>query len=585
MFLFMRMRHSVHLCARNTASMFFVAVFFVCMVFAATSSAVAAAQKAFPTAEGFGQYAAGGRGGAVIEVTNLHNFGVGSLRACAEASGPRTCVFRVSGTIEVNPWIIVKDPYLTIAGQTSPGGIAIKLAAGNANAPILVQKTHDIIIRHLRLRPGPTSIVSTNGDTIQITDSSAVILDHMSTSWPTDEGINVVSDKTHDVTIQWSLLTEGLNESSHGGSHSRGTYFGYGAQRITFHHNLLAHNVRRNPLINTTGQFDLVNNVVYNSEKYNGEFATRFGPLMINMIGNTVIAGPSTPKHDGIYSFIYYRDYPASFSLYAKDNIDIHRRTNSGDERLVAAPRDWKYMTPTPVAPLSLAASSVTEPVQAYWDVLAYAGATVPLRDTVDDRVVSDVLKCTGKIINSPDDVGGYPVFANTVPLADSDHDGMPDSWESSHGLNASDASDRNGDKDSDGYTNLEDYLNDLAGDTSGLGIGTGTGAVPDPTCRNDIKQRPALPEVEISASPASIQPGETSVISWTSTNTKSCRIELDGKSSSLLAGSENVSPAKTTSYQVDCVGNGGSSDVINSVLVSVAGSPAPYPVGTAPSP
>jgi hypothetical protein len=119
--------------------------------------------KAFPTAAGFGQFARGGRGGAVYPVTTLADTGPGSLRACAEASGPRTCVFRVSGTIEVDDWIKVEQPYLTIAGQTSPGGIAIKVR-NSPNSPMLVQ-THDVILRYLRLRPGPSARRSTNVDT------------------------------------------------------------------------------------------------------------------------------------------------------------------------------------------------------------------------------------------------------------------------------------------------------------------------------------------------------------------------------------------------------------------------------------
>lgn len=531
-------------------------------------------QKAFPTAEGFGRFARGGRGGAVHTVTTLAAAGPGSLRACAEASGPRTCVFAVSGTIELDDWIKVEQPYLTIAGQTSPGGIAIKVR-GSPNSPLLIQ-THDVVVRHLRLRPGPSPRPSDNVDTVQISGGAHdVILDHVSTSWPTDEGINIVGDghrqrpcaDTSNVTVQWSILSEGLDRSNRG-PHSRGTYFGYGARQVSFHHNLIASNVRRNPLINTRDQFDMVNNVIYNSGRYNGEFYTRFGNLGVNVIGNVAIVGPSSRKDTQLYLVDYFRDFPAEFQIYLKDNLDLHRRENRGDERLVLEPHDWRYVRAAPVGPLSLPAAAITGPAQAYRDVLAQAGATMPGRDAADRRLLGDMAMCRGAIISDPAQVGGWPVLTGpTAPAdGDGDGDGIADAWELRHGLSPSDPTDGNRDA-GDGYTYLEKYLDELAGSSV---VGKAAGPDPDVTCGFAIADVGPLPDVHVAAAPDSIEPGQTSRLEWHGDNIRSCKLAGAGVPGS---GSMSVKPRATTTYEIACTGaNGG--DTIDSVVVTVAKAP-----------
>ncbi|AUW57389.1 pectate lyase [Sphingobium sp. SCG-1] len=524
-------------------------------------------QKAFATAEGFGRFARGGRGGIVIPVTTLSDTGEGSLRACAEASGPRTCVFRVSGTIAVDDWISVKHPYLTIAGQTSPGGIAIRIR-NSPNAPMLVQ-THDVVIRHLRLRPGPSTRSSDNVDTIQISGGAHdVILDHVSTSWPTDEGINIVGSgekpskcgETRDISVQWSILSEGLNRSNRE-PHSRGTYFGYGARDISFHHNLIASNVRRNPLINTRGQFDMVNNVIYNSQRYNGEFYTRFGAVAANVIGNVAILGPSSEKNSHLYLVNYFRDYPADFAIYLKDNVDLHRPANRGDERLVLEPGDWRYARSVPTGKLSLGTAAITGPGQAYRDVLAFAGATRPTRDAVDRRVANDVATCRGAIIDDPAQVGGWPTLAGPQPPADHDNDGMADEWEKAHGLSPADPADRNrGGKD--GFTALEQYLGDLAGDNDPQRAAAGPD--PDPTCGFAVAQAPPLPEVTIRAEPDSAAQGEQVRLVWQGRHIQSCKLEGKAVPES---GTMPVYPLRATTYLILCTGAGGG-DAMDSVVV-----------------
>lgn len=521
--------------------------------------------KAFATAEGFGGYARGGRGGRVYQVTNLDDAGPGSLRACAEASGPRTCVFRVSGTITVSDWIKVMNPYLTIAGQTSPGGIAIRVGQ-SINSPMLIQ-AHDVIVRHLRLRPGPSQRSSDNVDTIQIGGGAHdVILDHLSTSWPTDEGINIVGSgatphrcgDTRNVTVQWSILSEGLNHANRG-AHSRGSYFGYGARNVTFHHNLIASNVRRNPLVNMRDQFDMINNVIYNSGRYNGEFYTRFGKLAINMVGNVAIVGPDSIATTQVFLANYFRDYPAPFDIYLKGNLDVHRRTDSGDDRLVLEPGDWKYARSSPVGPLSVTAAAITDPAQAYRDVTTFAGATRPARDTTDNRLIGEMKACRGRIIDDPAEVGGWPTLSAPQPPVDSDEDGIADSWETAHGLSPNDPNDAPR-AQPDGYTPLERYLGELAGDATPQR--SGAGGSPDPTCGRTITSV-RLSSITLKAVANAGNPREAR-LHWSGENIKSCKLAGRGVAAQ---GFLDVAPREKTTYQINCVGIDGD-DAIDSVVV-----------------
>ena len=534
--------------------------------------------KAFPTAEGFARFARGGRGGDVYVVTTLADGGPGSLRECAEATGPRTCVFQVSGTIEVDDWINIQSPYLTIAGQTSPGGIALKVR-NSMNSPMLIQ-THDVVVRFLRLRPGPSPRPSENVDTIQISGGAEnVILDHLSTSWPTDEGINIIGsaikgfrgcNNTRDVTVQWSILSEGLSRANRG-PHSRGTYFGYGAESVSFHHNLIASNTRRNPLVNNKGQFDFINNVIYNSGIYNAEFYTRFGDLAVNALGNIGIVGPSTIKTSQIYLMNYFKDFPAAFSIYLKGNIDLHRRDEQADEKLVLEPDDRRLVSSAPLGAISIPPDLITSAEQAYSDVLAYSGAALPKRDSADERVINDVRTCRGAIIDSPQQVGGWPALAGPPAPSDRDHDGMPDDWELAHGLSPDDPADRNG-LAAGGYTNLEVYLNDLAGDGRWGAVGSAKLEHPDPTCGFEIKDVGPLPSVELKASPAQVRPGEMSTLTWQGSNIKSCKI-LGGVAPA--SGTVTVEPSTTSTYQITCMGKFGG-DAIDSVVVVSKASAAP---------
>ena len=430
---------------------------------------------AFPGAEGFGANSVGGRGGRVIEVTNLNDSGPGSLRAAVEAKGPRIVVFRTGGTIELYSSLVIDNPYITIAGQTAPGGgITLKNHPSNRGAPLII-KTHDVIIRHISSRPGASTQEACCLDAIQIIGSAYnVIIDHCSISWATDEVMSA-SIAPHDISIQWSIIAEGLADSTHEkGPHSMGMLFKQ-SRDISVHHNLLAHNVRRNPKINTGGLVDVVNNVIYNSGSTVSRPKDEFNRVRVNYVGNYFRRGPDSAS--GKY-FIKTEDHANDFGfeIFVQGNITPHRPRDDMDESLVVSPDDRKWIVLTRYgAPLV----TTTSALEAYEQVLANAGATIGLdsqgnsywrRDTVDERIVNDVRNGTGRIIDDPSEVGGWPELAAGTPPADTDHDGMPNEWEVRYRLNPNQPSDGPADADGDGYTNVEEYLN---GTKPNIGTGT----------------------------------------------------------------------------------------------------------------
>ena len=250
--------------------LFLAIVLFLSLLF---SASLVHAVPAFPGAEGFGANAVGGRGGRVIEVTNLNDSGSGSLRAALETSGPRIVVFRVAGNIVLTSAIDIRDPYVTIAGQTAPGdGITLRNVPSNLKSPLIV-RTHDVVVRYIRSRPGkpgPGTGGSDNLGAIKIfndqpNQSYNVIVDHCSLSWGTDEMLSTFY-KTYDVSLQWNIVSEGLDcETDSFKCRSYGILVGEsGGHSVSVHHNLVAHVVQRAPRMRIDGVVDVVNNVVYN---------------------------------------------------------------------------------------------------------------------------------------------------------------------------------------------------------------------------------------------------------------------------------------------------------------------------------
>ena len=462
--------------------LFFLSLFIYTNVFAAV--------KAFPTAEGFGADTVGGRGGRVIEVTNLDDSGAGSLRACVDATGPRTCVFRVSGTIVLQSTIFVSTPYLTIAGQTSPGGIQIKGTTNVSTGITIRSGAHNVIARYLRVRTGGPAPRDVGESFIVYGDIPGVyvhdvIFDHISLEWGTDAQYMSYKDAT-DTTIQWSIIAEGAddgNGSGHKGSHYGG-YWDVMPARYTDHHNLYASNGQRSPLIQHAGIFDLRNDVVYN---WGGNNAAELGSWDLdqsvfgNVVNNLYISGPNsrTPAFwinnggptrtdggsaEGGGSKIYTSgnwgpacpsgcggdDWP---NFYTLDYYSINGA--------LPAANSATFRALTPYA----TASVTTDPTSQLKSILLpKVGANVPSRDVVDARIINDVNSGTGNI-TAIGYGGPWPTLTGPSAPADSDHDGMPDSWETSHGLNPNNVSDGPA-TSSNGYTNVENYLNELAGDS-----------------------------------------------------------------------------------------------------------------------
>lgn len=407
----------------------------------------------FPGAEGFGAMTKGGRGGRVIEVTSLNDEGHGTLREALTAKGPRIVVFRVSGTINLRSRIIIDEPFLTVAGQTAPGG-GITLRSESVDTDLLKIEAYEVIIRYLRLRPGPGG--QTRGIALGGKNVHHIILDHLSVSWAVDENVTTWYSN-HNITIQWSIIAEGLHNSTHQeGPHSKGLILGSeDSYNISIHHNLFAHNDERNPRIKNTGLVDFSNNVVYNYGDSAGWITNDYGEARVNFINNYFIPGPSTQA--SVYELEIDQLSEHNIAVFISGNIGPNRPNQSLAEFEIVEPDAREFLITKPhLAPRVTTTSAAV----AYEQVLATAGATRPMRDAVDQRIVQEVRSGTGRIIDDPSQVGGWPALATGTPPADDDHDGMPNSWETTQGFNPQNPADSRGDADADGYTNVEEYLN-----------------------------------------------------------------------------------------------------------------------------
>jgi alpha-tubulin suppressor-like RCC1 family protein len=420
---------------------------------------------AFPGAEGFGAYAAGGRGGAVYHVTHLGDSGPGSLRDGVSAPN-RTIVFDVSGTIDLLSSLVITSPNLTIAGQTAPGdGITLK---GWLTS---VQDTHDVVVRYIRCRPGDVNCPYYQEDAFHVVNSENVIVDHVSASWSVDETLSV--SRSANVTVQWCMITESLNCSCHAeGCHGYGSLLRYGDGGLSFHHNLYAEHWSRNPRLGDSLRLDFVNNVIYNWQDqagYNGnDGADNPGGYTnyLNYVGNYLIAGPNTAPPKRTTAFHSNVPDPAFAWIHQSGNLMDTNVTNV----LAGVDLGWSAFIGTFAAStnrLAFPRVDTDEATAGYLRVLSAAGASVA-RDAVDARVVSNVVSRTGAIINSQNDVGGWPTLASSSAPTDSDQDGMPDFWELALGLNPDDPADRNA-SSPDGYTRLEEYLNWLTVPRAGV--------------------------------------------------------------------------------------------------------------------
>jgi pectate lyase len=434
-------------------------------LFCTASQAASIELPAFPGAEGYGAATLGGRGGRVIEVTNLNDRGPRSLRAAIREQGARIVVFRVSGIIDLESSLEIRHPNITIAGQTSPGGITLRNSAKNGKSALQI-KTHDVILQYLRSRPGPSPIDSGNVDALAIIGRPNpvynIMIDHCSFSWATDEVVSTFYD-VHDVTIQWSMITEGLDCSTHVENgqkqcHSMGLLLGSeGSRNVSVHHNLIAHNRRRNPLVKNSGVTDIVNNVIYNSGFGENSFAPTqvmgtYQSAQVNYVGNYFKPGVDTSTADW---FIDTKDEPVQ--IYADHNQVARSLIHPGSKKWLVRARHKAPIITTTTA--GVAYQQVLLAAGAAYRLTA-AGHLVARRDAIDDRIVLAVQQRKGQIINDPAEVGGWVESPQARSIRDRDRDGMPDAYELQNQLNPKDATDAATDADADGYTNLEEYLN-----------------------------------------------------------------------------------------------------------------------------
>jgi len=456
---------------------------------------------AFPGAWGGGMYSFGGRGGKVIVVTNLDDSGPGSFREACEAGGPRIVVFNVAGIIRLKDHLRIRAPYITIAGNTAPGdGVCI---AGNT----VEIETHDAIVRHLRFRRGETDPADRD-DSLGGNPVGNVIIDHVSTSWSLDENLSMYRHMyrppgggadlklpTVNITIQNSISSESLNIFHHA--------FGstIGGLNSTFHHNLWACNTGRNPSVGMFGDFTFANNVLYNWRHRTvdgGDDESRF-----NIINNYFKPGPGTPDNEVRHRLLKPESKRSKTVVDQFGKACVAGNTVEGDERVTRDNWDGGVQPDVRAESLSaaLAAIRVNEPFKhaafplqpaaaAFDYVLANAGATLPHRDAVDERILDEVRTgtvtkariargsadkakfygyakkwvdelgdlVTKGFVTDPSEVGGYPDYKG-APYKDTDGDGMPDAWEIAHGLNPNDPADATKDLNGDGYTNIEKFI------------------------------------------------------------------------------------------------------------------------------
>ena len=444
--------------------------------------------KAFPTAEGFGAQAVGGRGGTVYKVTNLNNSGTGSLRACMEATGPRTCIFTVGGTINLTSAITVQEAqsYLTVAGQTAPGG-GINIGP----YPISIfGAAHDIIIRHVRHTQGyaspPPDVNNDCGSFVVFGNAGInvynIILDHVSVRWECDDSVQ--ASGVVNATYQWMLIAEGYDKDKDPFGESKGIIGGGSIQQssdnanLSVHHSIIMHSVSRNPGYAPTNLLDWRNNLVYNWYACVSNLALGGTDEQIfqstfkshaNFVGNVYIGGPDSNTTDCLLGELWRS--VGENKVYVQNNYTPWCGGSAcaanewalgwGDATTGDKPPSEAFFRSS--NPFTAPAITMTPTNQVETLLTAQAGATKPSRDSLDTRLISELQSRTG---SRGREGAPYPSLASGTAPTDTDGDGIPDSWESSHGLNPNNGMDGAATA-ANGYTNLENYLNELAGDGS----------------------------------------------------------------------------------------------------------------------
>jgi len=441
----------------------------IIILFLTTAPVLTAQLPAFPGAEGYGRNTSGGRGGAVYIVTNLSDSVVkpseGSLRWAMNKPGPKTIIFAVSGTIELKRRLNISKGDVTIAGQTAPGdGICISGETVSIEAD-------NVIIRHIRFRCGNEFPGEEPKDALSCIRHKNIIVDHCSMSWSVDEAGSFYDNE--NFTLQWSIVSESLYDAGHPkGEHGYGGI--WGGKGATFHHNLIASHTSRlprfcgaryHPGTRETELVDFRNNVIFNwgfNSSYGGEIGQQ------NMVNNYYKPGPATRK-DVMSRILEPFDSLGVWYLhgnYMYGSREVSSENWKGVEGVFAGVKTIHAERPFPFAPVRTESARC-----AYKSVLGNAGATLPRRDSHDNRIISETKSgvCaygdsygagTG-IIDTQFSVGGWPLLKTFNVLSDTDGDGMPDTWEKDKGLDPENPDDRNAIAKS-GYTMLEEYINSI---------------------------------------------------------------------------------------------------------------------------
>ena len=401
------------------------------------------------TPAGSGPKRAGGR---VVRVTSLADSGPGSLRDALAIEEPRIIVFDVSGYIELKSVLEIDHPYLTLAGQTAPSpGITLK------NAAIEIT-THDILIQHVRMRVGDSkegpspSIRGGVGiyDNPDENDVYNVVIDHVSVSWAIDQNIDTWYEGVHDVTVSNSIISEALWHSIHPkGPHSKGMLVGYGTHNLSVIGNLFAHNDQRNPNAHGDTRTLFVNNLIFNwygsaPVRAASGFGSDYGVFDATVVGNYYLRGKDTVK-GGRRSIPVEvdEDTVEGSRMYVRDNWVDQRAAESWEIVDMRSDDDVRVDTPPVWIPsLQIKRSSHVPRL-----IFENAGARPADRDAVDMRILNDVKRVSGRIIDSPKDVGGWPPLAENVR----GKGGVPVLQIPSQKIQPS------------GYTRLEEWLHALA--------------------------------------------------------------------------------------------------------------------------
>ncbi len=454
---------------------------------------------AFPGCQGSGCNAKGGRGGTVYKVTNLNDSGAGSLRACVQATGPRTCVFTIGGHIALSSTLSITNPYITIAGQTAPGG-GIELSGQGLNGNTTLStdlvriQTHDAVLRYIKLRLGPVSNPSyANSLVVQSGIQYNIVVDHCTLMWGQWDNLGIYATGTgynRNQTYSWNIIAEPLLQPGATGTVNQNlsgatSTIADNSTNVDFHHNFYGSGCHRDPIVRTASG-RLVNNVIYNYNYYAMKAKGNW-----DIIGNYFRAGPMNwaPPHE-ILSWTSADGNNTSLppSLYLSGNAGPHNSYSPGTG--VNQSADWEltgfstsgdggdsgalstsYQRSTPLATavagasiLADVATTLVDPTGSFFRTvgasqsLACTGGFVSNRDSVDARIMNGFATGGGTSNWALTTISGYPTLAAGTPCADTDGDGMPDTYELAHGLNPNDPSDGNA-VAANGYTNLENYL------------------------------------------------------------------------------------------------------------------------------